>query len=235
MKKTRIFLIVILLIIAILAATVQFGQDAILEKAIDSNEQPKGNGYEISDTSPGLKPTYNEKDIEPLTLSSYVKHQGNIKNAKAKGRLVIPSVNIDLKIYEGLNNTHLILGACEQRPRSEVVAGGIGNYVLAAHSSFSDDNAKFLFTPLRKVKDGDIILISDQDNLYVYKTEYAKIFKRDNPEPLNESFEDSRVTLYTCLSRERFSEGRFVVRGLLIDTIKLEDVKDSEYASDFPF
>lgn len=233
MKKTKILLIILLVVIAIFGATVQFGQDAILEKFIVSQKEPKGNGYEDDNLASGLKPTYNAEDVEPLSLSSFVKYQGNIQNAKSKGRIIIPSVDINLNIYEGMNNTHLILGACEQRPRSEVVAGGIGNYILVAHSSIGDDEAKYLFTPLRKVKKDDKILISDQYNLYVYKTEYAEIYQRDNTEPLNEDFEDSRVTLYTCLSGEKFTFGRFVVRGKLVETIKLDEIQDTEYSKYF--
>lgn len=231
-KKLKVFLTVIFIVLAIFFTTVQFSQSYILEKVITSQPEPTGNGYEATE-APGLKPEYDVEKVEPLSLTTAVKYQGNIKNTKAKGRLIIPRVGIDLRIYEGLNNTHLVLGAAEQQPRSEVVAGGIGNYILTAHSSLHSDDDTFLFTPIRKMIEGDIILVTDQFNLYVYKTEYGKIFDRDNPEPLNEDFDDARITLYTCLNSKQFAMGRFVVRGILIDTISLDDVDGTEYEKYF--
>lgn len=231
-KKLKVFLTVVFVVLAIFFTTVQFSQSYILEKIITSQPEPVGNGYEETE-APGLKPEYDVEKVEPLSLATAVKYQSNIKNTKAKGRLIIPRVGIDLKIYEGLNNTHLVLGAAEQRPRSEVVAGGIGNYILTAHSSLHSDDDTFLFTPVRKMIEGDTILVTDQFNLYVYKTEYGKIFDRDNPEPLNEDFDDARITLYTCLNSKQFTMGRFVVRGILIDTISLDDVDGTEYKKYF--
>ena len=238
-SKKRIGLYILFFICILTSALlimVQFSQNTIVESVLKQEEKPTGNGYEETNAendNTGLKPDYNPDNVEPLNVLNVLKYKRHENKAISKGRLIIPDVGIDLKIYEGLNNVHLVLGAAEQRPRSEVVAGGVGNYILAAHSSLHSDDEDFLFTPLRKVKAGNIILVTDKYNLYVYEAEYGKIFDRDATEPLNEDFNDARITLYTCLSREQFSLGRFVVRGLLKDTIKLENVMDSEYGKYF--
>ncbi len=216
--KNRLFIILGSILI-ILSIIFYFTGDYLLEQFIVNNAVNVNVDDEISKKSDELIPDYNEDNVESLSAMTILKYKDDMNRSIAKGRIVIDSINLNLKIYEGLNNANLLKGACEQLPRSEMKMGEVGNYILAAHCSRYDKS--FMFTSLRYLKSGDEIKVSDDKNVYVYKVNFVKKVNRNDTSLINESTTDKLITLYTCYDVNHFyPRYRIVARGTLDRTIE---------------
>lgn len=196
------------IILILFSAILYFKSDELMEKIILYNTSYKEN----SDI--GLIPDYNEDNVEMLSARTILKYKDEMNLAMPKGTLVIDQIGLNLKIYEGLNNANLMKGACEQLPRNEMKMGDAGNYILAGHCSRY--NKKFLFTSLRYLKRGDVIKVSDNDNVYVYKVNFVKRVNKNDTSLINENTKEKLITLYTCDDVNHFyPKNRIVVRATL--------------------
>lgn len=206
-------------ILIILSIIFYFTGDFFLEKFIVNNAVNVNVDDEKARHSDDLIPDYNEDNVESLSAMTILKYKNDMNRSIAKGRIVIDSIDLNLKIYEGLNNANLLKGACEQLPRSEMKMGEVGNYILAAHCSRYDKS--FMFTSLRYLKSGDEIKVSDDKNVYVYKVNFVKRVDRNDTSLINESTTDKLITLYTCYDVNHFyPRYRIVARGTLDRTIE---------------
>lgn len=206
-------------ILIILSIIFYFTGDYLLEQFIVNNAVNVDVDDEKARHSDDLIPDYNEDNVESLSAITILKYKNDMNRSIAKGRIVIDSIDLNLKIYEGLNNANLLKGACEQLPRSEMKMGEVGNYILAAHCSRYDKS--FMFTSLRYLKSGDEIKVSDDKNVYVYKVNFVKKVDRNDTSLINESTTDKLITLYTCYDVNHFyPRYRIVARGTLDRTIK---------------
>lgn len=216
--KNKLFVILGSILI-ILSIILYFTGDYLLEQFIVNNAVNVNVDDEISKKSDELIPDYNEDNVESLSAMTILKYKDDMNRSIAKGRIVIDSIDLNLKIHEGLNNANLLKGACEQLPRSEMRMGDVGNYILAAHCSRYDRN--FMFTSLRHLKSGDEIKVSDDKNVYVYKVNFVKKVHRNDTTLINESTNDKLITLYTCYDVNHFyPQYRIVARGTLDRTIE---------------
>lgn len=211
--KNRLF-ITLGSILIILSIIFYFTGDYLLEQFIVDNAVNVDVDDEKARHSDDLIPDYNEDNVESLSAMTILKYKNDMNRSIAKGRIVIDSIDLNLKIYEGLNNANLLKGACEQLPRNEMKMGEIGNYILAAHCSRYDKS--FMFTSLRYLKSGDEIKVSDDKNVYVYKVNFVKKVNRNDTSLINESTTDKLITLYTCYDVNHFyPRYRIVARGTL--------------------
>lgn len=186
------------------------------------------NGYKKNhDDFSGLIPSYDEEEVEHLNAINALTI--DTRNIIPKGRVIIPG-KVDLPIFEGINNAHLAKGAAEQVPRSEVVAGGVGNYILAGHSWTGRPG--MLFESLKDVNKDDLVYITDRDNLHVYRIHTQETVDKDNPYLLNVDAKDKRmITLYTC--KDMFPSWspryRYTVQGELEKVYDLKDLTVEEF------
>ena len=65
-----------------------------------------------------LEPTYDTENVQPYSAEAAIEAAIAAPNVRAAGQISIPSVGMNLPIYEGTNDVHLYLGAAESRPRS---------------------------------------------------------------------------------------------------------------------
>lgn len=206
-------------ILIILSIIFYFTGDYLLEQFIVNNAVNVDVDDEKARHSDDLIPDYNEDNVESLSAMTILKYKDDMNRSIAKGRIVIDSIDLNLKIYEGLNNANLLKGACEQLPRSEMKMGEVGNYILAAHCSRYDKS--FMFTSLRYLKSGDEIKVSDDKNVYVYKVNFVKKVNRNDTSLINENTKEKLITLYTCYDVNHFyPKYRIVARGTLDRTIE---------------
>lgn len=119
----------------------------------------------INPHAKGLKPSYNTSAVKPITSASMAQAYFQSRNLRPEGEIAIPSSGINLNIYEGINNAHLMLGAGEQMPRAVVKNGGPGNYILASHRAMNG----WLFSNLNQSRVGSYIYTTDAVNVYQYK------------------------------------------------------------------
>ena len=106
-KDKKILLILVLLLITI--SLIKYKQNDILNflvqlriNKIESEEQYKNSGG-----GEGLEPEFDADNVEEATIEDYFQNIGKFSNVKYDGRLVIPSINLNLPIFQGVNSIHL--------------------------------------------------------------------------------------------------------------------------------
>lgn len=192
-------------------------------------------GYTVKNTSKikgeKLKPTYDTSQVKPYSAEAAVEAaaQAQSKGVRAAGQVSIPSVGINLPVYEGLNNVHLYLGAAETRPRSDIQPGQEGNYTIASHYI---DSYGLLFEPLPRTKVGDSVYMAFNDKVYEYKVDHVEKITTDDESWLEDKPGEKLMTLYSCVSIYLPDE-RWVVQGHLEKEYDLRKELDAHVLSVF--
>lgn len=135
------------------------------------------------------------------------------------GKVVIPTVDISLPVYQGVGGENLLQGAATHKVYQTL---GQGNYVLASHYAYSNQ----LFSNLGEVVIGDLIYISDYVNIYVYEvTENIVADPNDSnaKSMLSDQVGKQLITLYTCSDDGKM---RTVVIGELKGYIEFNNASD---------
>lgn len=176
-----------------------------------------------------LEPTYDTEHVQPYSAEAAIEAAIAAPNVRAAGQISIPSVGMNLPIYEGTNDVHLYLGAAESRPRSETPAGSEGNYTLASHYIA---NRGSLFEPLPRVSVGDEIFVAYGHNVYKYVVDKKDQIDVSESEWLDDRGKEKLITLYTCVSID-LPDLRWVVQGHLEQVYDLRKESDSEVLKKF--
>ena len=225
MKKVRISLFILSFI---LISIYFLGDDIAYIFLTKKYQVPKGSGVENKNVFVENKKSKMDKmqkeEIKPYSIENIIENKDKFKYAVSKGRVIIPKVDIDLKIYDEFTNTNLLLGACEVHSRDDIKAGEIGNYVLAGHNTRILNET--MFRRIDELLEDDKIYITDEKNIYVYSVLFTEIVNEENPERINEEFDQEMITLYTCTTDALKEDNRTIARGRLIDVISI-DMLDS--------
>ena len=119
------------------------------------------------------------------------------------GTLKIPSLGVNVKIYEGTDSTQLAKGAGHFTNTSI----WNGNVSLAAHNR----GANSYFGEIHTLESGDRITLTTKEGTRTYSvTSVSKISETDNS--MLESTSDNCITLFTCVRDQR--EYRWCVRAV---------------------
>lgn len=155
---------------------------------------------------------FDQSKIKPIDINGVILNREKADMSKVVGQLVIPSINKNIAIFDGLQNNNLLYGACTMKPNQRM---GLGNYAIAGHYM---DNEKLLFGGLMKIKKGDIIRLTNKKNIYeykVFKTTKVRDSRTDLIEDMKMSEADGKaiVSLMTCYYDEKgyryFVVGKF--------------------------
>lgn len=147
---------------------------------------------------------------------------GKWKAEDIAGELIIPSLDIDLAIFNDADNINLLAGVGQLLPDRPM---GKGNYVLTGHHVQGKGT---LLHNLMEAEIGAKIYITDKDKLYIYKVletvqkDTDAIHMLDEERLENYDKEEAIVSIMTCY-RGQASSRWFVVAGL-------EDVTDYDPA-----
>ncbi|WP_427814969.1 class A sortase (plasmid) [Enterococcus sp. 22-H-5-01] len=186
----------------------KYGIDKLDRKELKKNETAKA--------------TFDFEQVKPLDIASVASaqlQQLSGKELPVIASIAIPSVHIRLPIFKGLSNENLLYGAGTV---SEEQKMGKGNYSLASHRS---DQPTLLFTPIENMNKGDLIYLTDLENVYVYQTVSVKKVSPTSVEVLDyQEGTTPIVTLLTC--GDLYARSRIVVQGTLSETIPLADISD---------
>lgn len=109
------------------------------------------------------KNNYDQDSIEPIDANGVILNRDKADMSKVVGQLVIPSINMNIVIFDGLDNNNLMYGACTMKPKQRF---GSGNYAIAGHYM---DRKDLLFGGLMDVKKGDVIRTTDKTSIYEYR------------------------------------------------------------------
>ncbi|UUX33796.1 class A sortase [Fundicoccus culcitae] len=156
---------------------------------------------------------YDWQAITNINAAEVLANSINPNDLPTIGGIAIPEVSMNLPIYKGVTNEGMYLGAGTLYPDMEM---GESNYSIASHHSINED---LLFAPLMRVEMGDIIYLTDLENIYVYQVDYI-----DQVEPtrvdLVQPTVEPIVTLITC---DYSLNERVVVQGSLVETVAIEN------------
>lgn len=111
------------------------------------------------------------------------------------GRIVIPSINVDLPILHGTSDATLTEGIGHLEGTSLPIGGSGTHAVLAGHRGLASAT---LFTNLDKVVDGDTFTIYVFGEALTYKVFDIKVVDPDQTKTLNPVPGKDLVTLVTC-------------------------------------
>jgi sortase A len=134
------------------------------------------------------------------------------KSKNIIGRISIPSVQIKLPLYYGLNNKELLSGAGTMKPKQTM---GHGNYVIAGHHM---NDEKTLLGPLNKVHLNSDVYLTDGKKLYVYQIYNIKKINEYQIHYVTDTYHKPTLTIITCASGEINEPNRTLVRAHLIMT-----------------
>ena len=193
----KVFKIIVLVLVSLLCLAMIFNRQVgyfVTDHTVRNVSKIKGEK---------LKPTYDTENVQPYSAEAAIEAALAAPHVRAAGQVSIPSVGINLPIYEGTNDVHLYLGAAESRPRSETTAGSEGNYTLASHYVASKG---LLFEPLPRVSVGDEIFVAYEHNVYEYIVDKKDRIDVGDSEWLDDKGKEKLITLYTCVSLDLPSE-----------------------------
>lgn len=145
-----------------------------------------------------------------------IKTAGSSKPA-ALAKLTIPSLNKTWYVVNGIDNASLRQGPGHYP--GTAMPGQVGNFSVAGHREPG------MFWDLDKVKDGQQIIVETKTARYTYKVVANFLVKPNDswvvgPTPPGTGKGARLVTLTTC-NPKWDNYQRLIVRGLLIDTVKL--------------
>jgi len=155
--------------------------------------------------------------VTPLDASywlNYIDDSNDEENPV--GELLIPSISARLPIFQGVVEPNITIGAGTMKP--EFVMGE-GNITLASHW---DPDPEVRFGGLHLVEDGDLLILRDEEYLYIYETIiYNTIITRYQFEITDYVEGKTYLTLFTCTPD---GVDRLMVRGEFVERVPVEDL-----------
>ena len=195
-----------------------------------------GEKYEISkvtkkeiEENQQAETTFDFDAVKPLNLNAIAKSQlsGKSKKLPVIASVAVPSVEICLPVFKGLENDGLYYGAGTLSADQEM---GKGNYGIASHRS---DQADLLFTPLEQVSIGDKIYLTDLTNVYTYAVVWKEKVDPERVEVLDIVPDRSLITLLTC--GDIYATSRIFVQGELESVVSMDQMtEEAADAFDLP-
>ncbi|NWK72631.1 class A sortase [Bacillus paramycoides] len=172
------------------------------------------------------KEAFDYDNVKSITELDFKEVKNELTKENIIGLIYIPDVDIKLPILYGTNQKTMMLGAGTLKLDMKM---GEKNYVLGSHSLRNKD---LLFTPTRKMKEGQLIYLTDKEYVYTYKTTSKSVVKPSETYVMDDTNDVKEVTLISCYDDE--GKTRLVVKGLLENKISLEKI-DSKLKSQLKF
>ena len=168
---------------------------------------------ELADENPIFDMSEDDFNVDE-TQSTY----DFLNSDDAIGSLIIPSINVNLPIFDGVTNLNLQKGIAHLDNTSYPTGEKSTHCVLAGHSGLS--RAKIL-DDLDKVQIGDYFQIDYLNTTHNYVVVDIQIVLPEETESLRIKQDDTLVTLVTCTPKN-INSHRLLVTGRLTDTIPQE-------------
>lgn len=139
------------------------------------------------------------------------------------GKLLIPSIDLNLAVYNGVTNQILHAGVGTMRPNLEM---GKGNFPIAGHYASNKDA---LFGDLISVAIGDSVYLTDNDQFYEYKVYDTKIVEPNEIEWIQEDIADKHgqpiISLMNCYYVDgKNTDKRYFVFAELVGSHNVDEI-----------
>ncbi|MDR0846921.1 MAG: class A sortase [Lactobacillales bacterium] len=163
--------------------------------------------------------TFDFDDVQSASTQALIKARLSKQRLHVLGAIAIPEVKLNLPVFKGVSNLALLTGAGTMK--EEQVMGGMNNYSLASHWMY---NPRLLFAPLKRVKVGNTIYLTDLTMVYTYRVTQKYEINKEHGEVIFDHDGKSEVTLVTCSGRH--SETRVIVTGELESEVEFDKAPD---------
>lgn len=206
-KAISIILIVVGLL---LIASPYISKLAIKQKIKSAN--PSDITAEMMEENNKNEAEFDYSSVKDIDISATLLSPSKIDKNLIVGQLVVPSINLNLSIVKGVNNTNLMAGAATMRPDQKL---GEGNYPLAGHFMKQKD---MLFGGLMEIKNGDIIRATDKKDIYIYRVYDTAAVPDDAVYMIENKKSEERgkpvISLMTCYYSSKTGKRYFVMGEL---------------------
>ena len=169
---------------------------------------------ELADENPIVEMSEDDFNVDE-TQSTY----DFLNSDDAIGSLIIPSINVNLPIFDGVTNLNLQKGIAHLDNTSYPTGEKSTHCVLAGHSGLS--RAKIL-DDLDKVQIGDYFQIDYLNTTHNYIVIDIQVVLPEETESLRIKQDDTLVTLVTCTPKN-INSHRLLVTGRLTDMIPQDE------------
>lgn len=129
------------------------------------------------------------------------------------GSIVIPSIDVDLPIYHGTDESVLSKGAAHLPNSSFPVGGKSTHSIISAHTAYL---TQVFFDRLTELKEGDIFYIKILDDTYAYKVSEINVIEPDDTSLFGIQEGKDIVSLVTC-TPYAVNTHRLVVTGQRVE------------------
>lgn len=168
------------------------------------------------------KTSFDFDSIEEISTSGTWLSPDLIDQNLIIGRLYIPSIDLNLTVFNGLSNSILLAGLGTMRPGLTM---GQGNFPIAGHYSADSD---ILFGNLISVEIGDKIYLTDNEKIYEYKVYETRIVDATEVKWVENTVAKEHgkpiISLMNCYYVDGQNTGdRYFVFGELIEISDLAD------------
>lgn len=154
--------------------------------------------------------------IDEISTSALAQTSGNIDPSLHVGRLYIPTINLNLPVYNGVTNDILNAGAGTMRPG---LAMGEGNFPIAGHYAHTKN---VLFADLTALEVNDEIYLTDNETIYEYRVYETKIVEPTEVHWIEDAVAKEHgkpiISLMNCYYVDgQNTDDRFFVFGELVE------------------
>lgn len=222
-KKMLTLLSVLLIIVGVFILFLPQISSKIIEKHAKENvEQVENISADKLQENLNTEAEFDFDSILEISPSQTFRSSNTINEDLILGRVIIPSIDLNLTLYNGVTNEILHAGLGTMRPGLQM---GEGNFPIAGHYSRNKDA---LFGNLTAVDIGDLVYLTDNDKMYEYEVYDTKVVKPTElswiEDQLAEEHGDSVISLMNCYYVDgKYTDNRFFVFGELVDSYSVNE------------
>lgn len=157
---------------------------------------------------------YEEKEVEDQVITQ-LNEKSNSDDKKSSNYLAvleIPIINLKTGVIMSNNTFSSMERNVSIYPNSNMPNEENGNFILFGHSGNSRVG---YFNKIDELNETDCIKVYYQNKIYKYKVIEKLEVSKSNHYPLRRNFEESRITLITCLKND--NDKRLIVVGELVN------------------
>lgn len=216
-------LIIIGLIVILIPSLTNYNLRSTSTKALNEMNTMKSNDLKENLEN---ETNFDYSIIEDIGPGNTLIKKEKVENDLIIGQLSVPSINLDIPIFKGINNTNLLAGVATMKENQNM---GTGNYPIAGHYSKNKD---ILFGSLMDIKVDDLIKITDKNMIYEYVVYEANVVPDTAvyyiDDEISEKIGKPVVSLMTCYYSSKTGK-RFFAMGKLNNSYPYErDLMETE-------
>ncbi|MEJ1312787.1 class A sortase [Latilactobacillus sakei] len=188
-------------------------RNRVLQNKVGQNKANQNKVDQKGSTKAPLSAKFNFSKVKPINYSDSQKAQKYAKRYVHSGMIKIPAIGVRSAITEGMSNLSLYSSVGTAKPNQKM---GIANYTLGGHNNYDYGRNAYLFSTLSAAKRGQLIYLTDFDQVYVYRIYDRQVINASHSEIIQDNQAKDKqpiVTLFTCLVTKPRSSDYKTING----------------------